>query len=141
MHGMGRALRALGRADSARESFSRSKELFGFTEDMLGEVHAQLGIADILLDSGNFAEAAADYRFALDSLEKQSVPRPLAWAHFGLGRASAALGRDDQAREHLNSALELYEQLQRPEADEARAALEALESGSSAAPDGTAEPV
>lgn len=141
MHGMGRALRALGRADSARESFSRSKELFGFTEDMLGEVHAQLGIADILLDSGNFAEAAADYRFALDSLEKQSVPRPLAWAHFGLGRASAALGRDDQAREHLNSALELYEQLQRPEAAEARAALEALDSGSSAAPDGTAEPV
>ena len=46
-------------------------------------------------------------------------------AHRGLARALTAAGRDDEARPHWNSALDLYQRLGVPEADELRASLAA----------------
>ncbi|NUP68796.1 MAG: hypothetical protein HOW71_42240, partial [Nonomuraea sp.] len=45
-------------------------------------------------------------------------------AHDGLARAHLALGRAGQAREHARLALDLYEELGVPEAEEVRAFLE-----------------
>ena len=85
--------------DLARQQKERGNEALGAAQ--LGAVHAQADPPDV-------EQAEAHYQQALALAEELGM-RPLqAHCHLGLGTLYAKIGRPEQARAELSTAIELY---------------------------------
>jgi tetratricopeptide (TPR) repeat protein/transcriptional regulator with XRE-family HTH domain len=60
---------------------------------------------------GHWADAAATHQTALIAADRLADPVAQAFTHRGLGRAYGRLGRQDEARDHLQRAVELFTSL------------------------------
>jgi tetratricopeptide (TPR) repeat protein len=80
----------------------------------------ELGRALTSAGPGTHAAAARELHRALRAMHDLGSPRGRAQAHHALARLAIATGEPDDARAHLDTAVELYERLGDPEAAEAR---------------------
>jgi tetratricopeptide (TPR) repeat protein len=102
-HFLGWANYYLGEADAARAAFERHLQLSP------GEGDSHFGIGLVDLDEDRLSDAEQRFRAAIE-LQREQAGRvtALATAHAKLGEALARQGRLDGARDHLESAVELY---------------------------------
>ena len=124
----GIAYRAAGRLDEAIAAHERSLELANESGDRSGD-------AEILVELGVTLAAAQRYVESSQGLEKALAIATERDERYMAARASLTLGRipepvmkADRARELLTEALRAFEELDLPEVEHARAALQALES-------------
>jgi tetratricopeptide (TPR) repeat protein len=99
-----------------RESGSRS-----------GEADALNSLGGVMLATGQFDHARAEYAAALDLAVRTGDKYQQARAHRSLAQACHADCDPDQARRHWQQALALFTELGTPEADQVRAELAAAD--------------
>jgi Flp pilus assembly protein TadD len=88
-----------------------------------GKADALNDLGEVLLGTGQPAQARAHHAAALDLASQIGGKYQQARAHNGLGHAFHATGDHGQARRHWQQAITLYTGLGAPEADEVRAQL------------------
>jgi class 3 adenylate cyclase/tetratricopeptide (TPR) repeat protein len=106
--------------DLARQHGERGNEAFALCQ--LGAVHAQADPPDVTRSEAHYGEALA--------LAEELGMRPLlAHGHLGLGKLYVNIGRRDEARAELSTAVDLYRAMEMmfwlPQAEQALAAAEA----------------
>ncbi len=110
----------------AHDAFDAALALHRTLGNRLGEAAARNGLGEAALAADTPDRAVAEHTAAL-LLAAESRSRPeRARAHEGLARAEQRLARLGEAREHAGRAAELYEQLDVPEAADARALRDSL---------------
>ncbi|HTU73819.1 MAG TPA: tetratricopeptide repeat protein [Trebonia sp.] len=116
---IGQVEMALGDFGAARISLDQALRLYA---DYGGE-GTEVGRLEVLNSLGELAIAAGDpldaeryHRMASEIATEKQVPRELARAWAGTGRAQRMAGRPDEGAESLRVALEIYERLESPEA-------------------------
>ncbi|WP_052440997.1 AfsR/SARP family transcriptional regulator [Streptacidiphilus anmyonensis] len=110
----------------ALEQHAQARDLYRTLGNLLGEAAARNGLGEAALAADAPDRAAEEHTAAL-LLAADARSRPeRARAHAGLARAEQRRGRLAVAREHAGRAAELYEQLDVPEAADARAFRDTL---------------
>jgi tetratricopeptide (TPR) repeat protein len=123
-HALALALARSGEPDSAARRLHEAVERFRAGRQLLSEAQALCGLAEISLDVGRPAEAAAHAERALSVLRGVEAEWHRANALTVLGRALARLGRRDAADVAWRDAVHLYTRLRSPEAETVRALLD-----------------
>jgi DNA-binding SARP family transcriptional activator/tetratricopeptide (TPR) repeat protein len=113
-------------------------ELFREIGDRHGEAYALNGLGEALLALGELREARAQHTAALDLADQIGSKAQRARAHNGLAATYQVTSDLDQARRHWQVALALYQELNRPEANQVRAQLAAA--GHNSQPEQEASP-
>jgi tetratricopeptide (TPR) repeat protein len=98
-----------GELDAARASIVRCRALMNLEEPWCAHP-ARVDIADasVAAAMGDLARAEYLFRRGLDLLESFALPFDQADAHVEWGRALTRAGREAEAADHFNAALELY---------------------------------
>jgi tetratricopeptide (TPR) repeat protein len=99
--------------------YERSLALFHAAGDRSGESYSRHGLAKARHGMGDLAEAHADYAAALALFVQTGDRLEEGRALAGLAETAEALGRDD-AGERWRAALEIFEELDAPEAARVR---------------------
>ncbi|MFD0361042.1 tetratricopeptide repeat protein [Nocardia sp. GCM10030253] len=123
---LGLVYRRLGQYEQARTHHRQALELYrelGYRSD---EAEALNGLGAVARATGDAAQAVTDHGAALTLAREVGNMPEAACAHDGLAHAHRALGRIDTAREHATHALDLYVELELPEAHEVRVLLSSL---------------
>jgi len=102
--------------------YERSLALFHAAGDLSGESYSRHGLAKARHGIGDLAAAHADYAAALELFVQTGDRLEEGRALAGLAETAEALGRDD-AGERWRAALEIFEDLDAPEAARVRARL------------------
>ncbi len=108
----GRLHRQIDDAEGAVLFYGKAAALAQNTGDLRLRSRALLGLAESLDDAGDYDEAAEQYRRALDVSRQLGNEREVARLHFNVGALLVDIQRDDEARAHLNRALNIAEDLQ-----------------------------
>jgi tetratricopeptide (TPR) repeat protein len=126
---MSDAYRALRRSEEAFEFLRRGLELAGQVGDPLqhAKMHHLLGA--VHEQRGEYADALRAYRSALLHARRAAAPADQARAHRRIGDILAVLRGPAAARQQWRRALELFEELKLPEAQELRNLLGQAETG------------
>lgn len=103
-------------------------ELYQATGDESGEAEAFNGLGEVLLASGEPEDASIQHLAALSRAERTGERLEFARANYGLACAYREIGKLDQARCHLRQALDVFRDLDAPQAAEACVQLAALDS-------------
>jgi DNA-binding SARP family transcriptional activator/tetratricopeptide (TPR) repeat protein len=111
----------------ATEYYRRALAIFSDVGDRSGEVWARNGLGEAAHATGCDIEAVKQYTtahaLAVDTGERDQQAR----AYLGLGRVHRARGDRARARDHFAQALRIRTELGRPDADEVRADLAAID--------------
>ncbi|GAA4051804.1 AfsR/SARP family transcriptional regulator [Nonomuraea soli] len=118
---LGSVLRHQGQPEQAMERHRRAGEIYREVGNSSDAASAFNGLGEAALALGDAARAIEEHARALRGATRDRPEQ--ARAHEGLARAHLSLGQEDQAREHGQAALRLYEELGVPESDEVRAFL------------------
>jgi tetratricopeptide (TPR) repeat protein len=113
-------------------------ELFRGIGDRSGEAYALNGLGEALLAIGELREARAQHTTALGLADQIGSKAQRARAHNGLAATYQVTSDLEQARRHWQVALALYQELNRPEANQVRAQLAAA--GHNSEPEQEASP-
>ncbi|WP_211588634.1 AfsR/SARP family transcriptional regulator [Allorhizocola rhizosphaerae] len=124
---LGILLLRLGDAPAAVAKFQRALDLFRRIGVPAAEGGSLNGLGEAACISGQFTEALDHHRRALAIAEEVAALDQQARAHVGIGRALCGLNTPDRARAHYERAIELYSGQGRPEADDVRMQLAALD--------------
>jgi DNA-binding SARP family transcriptional activator len=121
---------ACGRPDSGLVHQEQALLLFRQLGHRYGEASTLNSLADALRGCGRAAEARTAHRDALAVASGTGDRDEQARAHRGAARACEQLGDPAGARMHLTAALALFTEVDEPQSREVRAALLALDPGS-----------
>jgi tetratricopeptide (TPR) repeat protein len=94
--------------------------LFGQIGDRRGEADALNGLGEALAATGRPDEAGSRHAAALTLAVETGDRYEQARAHRGIGQVAQATGRYDQARGHWRHALDLFTELDVPDAADLR---------------------
>jgi tetratricopeptide (TPR) repeat protein len=119
-----------GRLQLAADNYRRAIALFREIGQQAGEAEALNGSGEVLLAMGAAEQARAQHALALHLALRVCDCYQHAGAHRGLARAHAADGNYRAARHHRQHALDLYTQLDVPEARDGWLSAEAPAEGS-----------
>ncbi len=123
---LGSAFTETGNYDQAREFCEQSLGLVA----KLGGLDVEYGVRDTLgyiaLHTGDFAEAAAHFEFALDQSRHHGHRSHEADILAHLGDARYAAGELPQARQAWQQALAIYDDIDHPDTDKIRAKLASM---------------
>ncbi|WP_198347719.1 AfsR/SARP family transcriptional regulator [Nocardia terrae] len=114
------------RPDEARRQHRRALDLCRELRFRSEEAEALNGLGEIALALGDPAGAVTDFAAAVTACRDLGDRAEEARALLGLAQAQQALGQTVAARDHSARALALFEELEVPEADDARALLAEL---------------
>ena len=128
---LGDAGRFEGRYLEATGHLRQALVLFRAIGDRAGQAGALNGLGEVALATGKSARALIQHSAALDLASQIGELYEQARAHRGIAEAHLAEGDGDQGRQHWRRALDLYEGLGVPEADQVR---DLFEPGVSSAP-------
>jgi tetratricopeptide (TPR) repeat protein len=118
-----------GHYQQAMEHIQQALALFRQIGDRAGEAEARNNLGETSHAAGRSEQACTWHATALTLATEIGDHYEQARAHCGLAGAHHATGDLDQARWHWRQALALYTDLGLPDADEIRAALNALDRG------------
>ncbi|MFY1626453.1 ATP-binding protein [Micromonospora sp. WMMD735] len=113
--GLGRALNELGRFDEALNEFREvlreiDSRPVGPAPALVARMSARIHMARTLADARRWEAALDEASRALPLAVEFGGLSPIGQAHLTLGRAHAALGATDEARDHLTRAVTLLEE-------------------------------
>ncbi|MFE2107815.1 ATP-binding protein [Kitasatospora sp. NPDC059463] len=123
---LGEHQQKLHRHPEALDLYQEALELLRDLGDTFGQAESHTLLGDALLAMDAPASALRHYRAAFEFLPHTGERYNLGRIHLGLARAHRRLGEPDAAREHARQAVGIHTALGVPEADEARALLDAL---------------
>lgn len=110
-------------------------DLFRQIGDRDGEAEARNCIGEALLPAGQHDLASAQHTAALTLASQTGNQYEQARAHYGLGRVCHVAGDLRQVRRHWHRALDLYTELDVPDASHVRAQLAMLDQAKVSAPE------
>jgi DNA-binding SARP family transcriptional activator len=116
----------LGLPAQAAGQYQRALDIYLEAPEPTGETDARNGLGEAALAQGELQVARAQHEAALAIASKIS-PHQQARAHDGLGDVSAAEGNTAEAGGHWRDALDLYVQMEVPEAGRVRAKLDVMD--------------
>ncbi|HET8657957.1 MAG TPA: BTAD domain-containing putative transcriptional regulator [Micromonosporaceae bacterium] len=122
-HGLGEVARRAGDRVAAEAQLTTAAELAGQASDALLAGRVQLSLARLHRTGGRFDRVAAALARAADLFDAQNATYLRAGALSALGDAYVELGRLAEARAAWTAALDLYEEMGLPEAEQVRARL------------------
>ncbi|HET9141145.1 ATP-binding protein [Actinophytocola sp.] len=125
LNNLGAICRRSGRYAQAEEHHQAALRLSGDLGDPGGQAKALNGLGELARVTGDLAQALRAHADAHQYASKIGQRQEQARADDGLGHAHHGLGNQEQAREHWNRALAVYEVLGFPEAEAIRARLAA----------------
>jgi tetratricopeptide (TPR) repeat protein/transcriptional regulator with XRE-family HTH domain len=111
------------RYDQAIKRFRQALAIFRKTGSRAGEAEALNGIGEVLQATRRPAQARTAHAAAVSIATQIGDRQEQARAHDGLARACALLGESGEARKHWLQALNIYDDLGLPEADQVRSEL------------------
>jgi tetratricopeptide (TPR) repeat protein len=123
LSGLARAYGGLGRHADGIETGAQSVASTQEIGDRKGEAEARNVLGDVQRLAGHLDDAMREHSAALAVARDIDDRYQEACALDGLARAERAAGRADAARDHWLAALEIFDELQVPEADAVRARL------------------
>jgi len=131
--GMARMLRRLGEAhlhagrlDEAIGLFSQARDEFADLGEPLEQVGILIGLGRTLIAAGRADEALGPLKWACNTAAELGAPHAAAEAGMYLADALDAVGDRGKAHEYLTQALEVFVDLQAPQAERVRRRLEEL---------------
>ena len=124
---VGDAHTAMGLPAEAGEQHRAALAIYAEIGDRDGEPWAYNGLGEAAQAAGDPAAALAQHTDAHTAARTTGARHQLARAHVGIGVAQQALGNPADAADHFRHALAIYTDLGAPEADGARAHLDALD--------------
>ena len=124
---LGRVELRQGRHEAAARYLREALALGRETGDLSSQACALNGLGEWFLATGQPAQARAQHAGALDLATESGEKHEQAHSHDCLAQAFLAGGDLTQARQHWQQAVELYDGLGAPEADQIRARLAAAE--------------
>ena len=116
----------LGHPAQAAAQYQRALDIYRAAPEPSGETDARNGLGEAALAQGELQVARAQHEAAL-AIARSISPHQQARAHDGLGDVSAAEGDAAGAGAHWHDALDLYVQMEVPEAERVRAKLDAMD--------------
>ena len=114
------------RQGDCQSAIGYGREALGLSQratDRLGEILALSGLAEALHQAGQSAAARTELQIALRLAAETGNTHQQADIHRNLADNYKSTGHADEAERHWQQALDLYAQLDAPEADEVRARL------------------
>jgi predicted ATPase/DNA-binding SARP family transcriptional activator len=96
---LGEIERVASNYDQARDLFEQAQQLLATLEDPYAPAFLERGLGDLAYDLGHYEESLRYFRHSLHLAEQVSHQWAVAYAYFGLGRATLALAKDGQKSE------------------------------------------
>jgi tetratricopeptide (TPR) repeat protein len=126
LEGLGSVNIRLGRLEKATDYLQQALALFRKIGDRAGQAWALNGLGEATLAAGKADDALAHHTAALQVAKRATTRDQQARAHTGLGQYHEALGDATLANDHYRQAINLYTDLDMPEAEEVRRQLAGL---------------
>ncbi|MBO2449620.1 tetratricopeptide repeat protein [Actinomadura barringtoniae] len=127
LNGLGIVSRGQERYEQARDFHRQAQELYRELGSRSFEASALNGLGEAAHAAKDLSRAADEFEAALAMAEESGNRHEQARALAGLAGVDRALGRTRDARDHAERALDVYTELDLPEADDLRALLAELD--------------